>query len=313
MLPQFLRAGDLLIFNNTRVLPARLFGWREKTESTGEAGQLPVELLLHRCRGDITDWSAFAKPARKLKAGHVLHFPVAGVTATVTGRADEEVLLRFELPAGLTMGAFLEAAGELPLPPYIERKEGITEADKTRYQTVYAQCDGSVAAPTAGLHFTPELLATLQAQGVELAEVTLHVGAGTFQPVRVDNLDEHKMHSEWGSVSPAVVEAVNATKSRGGRVICVGTTSMRLMESAARNGVLAPFEGDTDIFIRPGYQFNVADGLITNFHLPKSTLLMLVAAFVGYPEMRQLYAEAIEAQYRFYSYGDSSLLWRKNA
>lgn len=305
-LPSQLKVGDLLVFNNTRVLPARLTGLRPMAD--GNWGE--VEILLHRCRGALTEWSAFCRPARKLKDGMQLRFADSNVTATVSGRDDDQVLLTFEAANDTAFSEFLETCGQMPLPPYIERPNGEEADDRSRYQTVYAQHDGSVAAPTAGLHFTPELLEKLRAMGVNTAEVTLHVGAGTFMPVRVENIAEHKMHAEWGEVSAATVAAIEQTKAKGGRVIAVGTTSMRLLETAAKSGKIAPFRGDTAIFITPGFRFNVADGLITNFHLPKSTLLMLVAAFVGFDTMQKIYQHAIAENYRFYSYGDSSILWR---
>jgi len=226
-----------------------------------------------------------------------------------TGRDGDQLILNFK-NFGADFEAFLKQAGELPLPPYIELPEGNEEGDNERYQTVYAKEQGAVAAPTAGLHFTPELLRELDQKGIKTAEVTLHVGAGTFQPVRHENLSEHIMHKEWGEITPETVATINAAKAKGGRVVCVGTTSMRIIETASQSGELKPFKGDTDIFIQPGYTFKTADGLITNFHLPKSTLLMLVAAFVGYDKMHEIYKTAIAAKYRFYSYGDSSLLWR---
>jgi S-adenosylmethionine:tRNA ribosyltransferase-isomerase len=219
-------------------------------------------------------------------------------------------LLRFPM-ADEAFWAFLEQAGDMPLPPYIARPDGATDADKASYQTVYAQHAGSVAAPTAGLHFTPDLLKRLEESGIRRAEVTLHVGAGTFQPVRVARVADHRMHKEWGQVSPGTAALIADTKKNGGRVIAVGTTSMRLLESAAKGGALHPYSTETDIFITPGFNFQVVDMLMTNFHLPKSTLLMLVAAFVGYDEMRRLYELAISEKMRFYSYGDSSLLTRK--
>lgn len=304
-LPKFLKAGDLLVFNNTRVLPARLTAFR----TAADGSQAEVEVLLHRCRGELVEWSAFCRPARKLKDGMQLTFAGTPITARVSGRDDDQVLLTFEADTD-SFKAFLEAHGQMPLPPYIERPNGEEADDRTRYQTVYAKHDGSVAAPTAGLHFTPELLQNLRNMGVNMANVTLHVGAGTFMPVRVDSIADHKMHAEWGEVSAETVAAIEATKANGGRVICVGTTSLRLVESAARGGKLAPFSGDTAIFITPGFHFNVADGLVTNFHLPKSTLLMLVAAFTGFDTMKSIYQHAIAEGYRFYSYGDSSLLWR---
>lgn len=306
-LTALLQPGDLLVVNDTRVLPARLNGWRVKSTPQGD-GRMEVEVLLHRCLGDPLHWRAFARPAKKLKPGHVVHFG-DGLSATIEGREGEEVLLRFKAdPAHFT--ALLEQVGQMPLPPYISRPDGENEADKDRYQTIYARHDGAVAAPTAGLHFTPALQKALADKGIGFTHVTLHVGAGTFQPVRVEDIATHVMHSEWGRISPQAVADIEAAKARGGRIICVGTTSLRLVESAARSGKLEPWEGETDIFITPGFDFKVADGLMTNFHLPQSTLLMLVAAFVGYERMHQIYKTAIAEDFRFYSYGDSSLLWR---
>lgn len=311
-LPDFLKKGDLLILNNTKVIPARLYGFRERTDSLGQAdGILPVELLLHRPLESLT-WEAFAKPAKRFKKGHIIQFENTDIHAKVMGREGDRLTLSFENTDTDGFDAFLEKSGEMPLPPYIERPEGATEQDKEDYQTVYAKHKGSVAAPTAGLHFTDPLLNRLKNKGVNIAYVTLHVGAGTFQPVRVENIDEHQMHAEYGFVSPEIVDAILETKAKGGRVIPVGTTSMRLLESAAKSGVIKPFNGETDIFIRPGFQFNVADMMITNFHLPKSTLLMLISAFMGYNEAMSMYKKAIDEQFKFYSYGDACLLTKKS-
>ena len=315
-LPALLQKGDVLVMNNTRVLPARLQGFRKKVEiiSDGMAppteveGKLEVEVLLHRYTGQNNEWLAFCKPAKKLKPGHKIFFE--GGEADVVGRDGDQLILNF-INFGTDFESFLKQAGELPLPPYIARPEGNEDSDNERYQTVYAKRQGAVAAPTAGLHFTPELLRELEQKGIETAQVTLHVGAGTFQPVRSEDLSEHVMHKEWGEITPETVAQIKAAQARGGRVICVGTTSMRIVETASQSGELKPFKGDTDIFIQPGYKFQTVDGLITNFHLPKSTLLMLVAAFVGYDKMHEIYQTAIAEKYRFYSYGDSSLLWKK--
>ena len=311
-----LHSGDVVVLNNTRVLPARLYGWREKTEQIPQTdgsvetktGQLDVEVLLHRHTGEENTWRGFVKPAKKLKPGHVIFFE--GGEAVVVDRDDDEFIIQFK-NFGEDFEKFLKSAGEMPLPPYIERPEGNTEQDGERYQTVYAKEKGAVAAPTAGLHFTPELIAALEAKGVQFAHVTLHVGAGTFQPVRTEDLSHHKMHSEWGELTPETADKLNNAKANGHRIVCVGTTSLRLLETSARSGEIIPFKGDTDIFITPGFEFKAADGLMTNFHLPKSTLLMLVAAFVGYEKMHQIYKAAITEKFRFYSYGDSSLLWRQ--
>ena len=323
-LPSLLKAGDILVTNNTRVLPARLYGYREKVEIVSDGANLPyevkgkldVEVLLHRYTGNDNEWLAFCKPAKKLKPGHTIFFGDEETLgeADVVGRDGDQLILNFKnFGSNDAVGfeSFLKQAGELPLPPYIERPDGNEDDDNERYQTVYAKRQGAVAAPTAGLHFTPELLRELEQKGIETAQVTLHVGAGTFQPVRSEDLSEHIMHKEWGEITPETVAQIESAKARGGRVICVGTTSMRIIETASQSGTLKPFKGDTDIFIQPGYTFKTVDGLITNFHLPKSTLLMLVAAFVGHDEMHQIYKTAIAEKYRFYSYGDSSLLWRK--
>lgn len=301
-----LRPGDVLVVNDTRVLPAELKGVRRRGETEAQ-----VSFNLHK-RDDARTWRAFARPAKRLKEGDRLALGNdLSLMAEVVGRGETgEVTLRFDLAAG-ALDEAIKAHGAMPLPPYIGLKRGLEERDRSDYQTVYAEKDGAVAAPTAGLHFTPELLADLEAMGVTLARVTLHVGAGTFLPVKVDEIKDHKMHAEWGVVSPEVVETIAAARTRGGRVVAVGTTSARLLETAAREtGTLRPFSGDTDIFITPGFPFRVVDMLMTNFHLPRSTLMMLVSAFAGYETMRAAYAHAIATGYRFYSYGDSSLLFR---
>ncbi|MCA0404997.1 MAG: tRNA preQ1(34) S-adenosylmethionine ribosyltransferase-isomerase QueA [Proteobacteria bacterium] len=314
-LPDLLRAGDLLVFNDTKVIPARLNGRRVRGDN-----EISFEALLVK-RFDEETWQAFAKPGKRLKLGDSVHFGLhnpaceaASLSAEVIEKNEEGlVTFRFE-----KSGAFLDEAvalvGAMPLPPYIleARKrvgEGDTPADAADYQTVFAAKEGAVAAPTASLHFTPQVLENLAAKGIEHAFVTLHVGAGTFLPVKVENLDEHKMHAEWGEVSEASAAKIRAARAKGGRVIAVGTTACRLIESAAHDGEIAPWVGETDIFIRPGYRWRTTDGLITNFHLPKSTLLMLVSAFAGIAPMRAAYAHAIAQGYRFYSYGDASLLF----
>ena len=299
-LPGLLRPGDLMVFNDTRVIPARLKGKR------GEAG---VEVTLHKRDGDDV-WRAFARPAKKLKEGDRIDF-AEGFGAEVTAKGEAgEVTLAFDR-AGHDLVRAFEAHGAMPLPPYIKRENLADAQDRDDYQTLFAKHDGAVAAPTAGLHFTTELMAALEARGVKRATVTLHVGAGTFLPVKVDDTEDHEMHAEWGEVSQDVVDTVNATKAAGGRVLSVGSTSMRLLETAAdEEGVLHPFAGDTDIFITPGYRFRIVDLMLTNFHLPRSTLFMLVAAFSGLERMREAYAHALENGYRFYSYGDCSLLER---
>ncbi|OHX13952.1 tRNA preQ1(34) S-adenosylmethionine ribosyltransferase-isomerase QueA [Chromobacterium sphagni] len=297
-LPARLQAGDLLVFNDTRVIRARLFG--EKA-SGGK-----IEALIERVLDDHTAL-AHVRSSKSPKPGSRLIF---------AGRWEAEMverqgsLFKLRFLAEDKLFDILEASGKLPLPPYIERSaEG---DDDERYQTVYAREQGAVAAPTAGLHFTDELLAKLQAEGVETAFVTLHVGAGTFLPVKVENVAEHKMHSEIYEIPQATVDAIARVRARGNRVVAVGTTSVRALESAARGGDLAAGRGETDIFITPGYRFRVVDRLLTNFHLPKSTLLMLVSAFAGYDEIRQAYRHAVEQQYRFFSYGDAMLLEKKD-
>lgn len=306
-LPSFLQEGDLLILNNSRVIPARLKATRPRVE---QEGVVEFEILLHQPYGGcgVRTWLVFAHPAKRLKEGQLIDFQ-GGVQAKVLGRKAEQVILEFQLEEDKVFD-FFEEVGEMPLPPYIERLTGAEAADTEDYQTVFAEEKGSVAAPTAGLHFSHELLEKLKSKGVQVAYVTLHVGAGTFQTVKSENLDEHKMHSEWADVSENVVNLIQQTKARGGKVIPVGTTALRSLESAVikNNGVLAPFVGETDIFIRPGYAFQVADQLITNFHLPKSTLLMLVAAFIGYTEMQTLYKIALKERFKLFSYGDGCLL-----
>lgn len=295
-LPQWLQPGDVMVFNNTKVMKARLFGQKA---SGGK-----IEALIERVL-DAHTALAHIRSSKSPKAGSQLIFD-GGIEAEMLERQEELFVLRF---AGeQTVYELLEQNGHLPLPPYIERAAG--EDDDGRYQTVYAKHQGAVAAPTAGLHFTDNLLDDLRAKGVVMAEVTLHVGAGTFQPVRVDNIAEHKMHSEWFEVPEATVAVIEQAKAAGKRVWAIGTTSMRALESAAAGGSLRAGEGDTDIFITPGYRFRVVDRLVTNFHLPKSTLLMLVSAFSGTQHIREVYAHAVAQQYRFFSYGDAMLLGR---
>jgi len=301
-----LRAGDVLVVNDTRVLPAELTGTRIRGELSAN-----VSFNLHK-RVDANTWRAFARPAKKLHLLDRLELGDNGsIAATVTGKGETgEITLAFDL-GGAELDEAIKAHGAMPLPPYIEAKRHTEERDKSDYQTVYAARDGAVAAPTAGLHFTENLLQQLADLGVSVERVTLHVGAGTFLPVKVDDTDDHVMHAEWGDIPAAVVERILAAKAKGGRVIAVGTTSLRLLETAARaTGTLQPFVGDTDIFITPGYRFNAVDMLMTNFHLPRSTLFMLVSAFAGLDTMRAAYAHAIGNGYRFYSYGDASLLFR---
>jgi len=294
-LPELLRAGDLLVFNDTRVIPARLLGQK----ASGGKVEVLVERILDEQRV-----AAHVRASKSPKPGSTLILEEQ-VTVEVVGRLGELFELRFPAPVLPT----LKAVGRLPLPPYIERTPD--DDDSERYQTVYAKHEGAVAAPTAGLHFTDEMLAQLKAQGIEFAYVTLHVGAGTFQPVRADELHEHTMHSEWLEVSSETVAAVEHTRARGGRVVAVGTTVVRSLESAAKSGELKPFSGETDIFIYPGYRFRVIDALVTNFHLPESTLLMLVCAFAGYEEVMTAYRHAVAEGYRFFSYGDAMFLLPK--
>lgn len=302
-LPGLLQPNDLLVFNDTKVIPARLYGRRERDP------EVRVEALLLKPIGDRR-WTALAKPAKRLKPGDRVLFD-GGLSAEALGREDDHILLRFDRDDAEVLIA-LETAGAMPLPPYIVAQRKADAQDKTDYQTVFAEKTGAIAAPTAGLHFTPALIETLKGRGIGFARVTLHVGAGTFLPVKVERVEDHKMHAEWGEVAEETVAAIKATKLKGGRVIAIGTTSLRLLESAARGeGGLKPFRGETDIFITPGFRFAVADGLMTNFHLPKSTLLMLVAAFVGLEGQRAIYAHAVRQAFRFYSYGDTSLLFRQ--
>ncbi len=291
-------AGDVLIFNNTKVMKARLFGQKA---SGGK-----IEALIERVLDDHTAL-AHIRSSKSPKAGVELIFD-GDLHATMLERVDE--LFKIQFSGSLNVYELLEQHGALPLPPYIERAAGAD--DDHRYQTVYAKHQGAVAAPTAGLHFTDDILNALKNKGVEFAEVTLHVGAGTFQPVRVDNIADHKMHSEWFHVPAETVAAIQAAQARGNKIWSVGTTSLRAIESAARTGSLKAGTGDTDIFITPGYTFRVIDRLITNFHLPKSTLLMLVSAFSGSDHIRQIYQHAIGRDYRFFSYGDAMILGRSD-
>ncbi len=309
-LPSLLRPGDALVFNDTRVIPAALTGVRRRGELEAQVSVT----LIERC--SESRWLALAQPAKRLKEGDRLHFGHSGsmclagaLDATVAARgADGEVALVFDL-SGADLDAAIAAVGQMPLPPYIAARRAPEDVDKRDYQTVYAAHDGAVAAPTAGLHFTPELMAALDARGIERHFVTLHVGAGTFLPVKSEDTSAHKMHAEWGEVSGETAAALRAVRARGGRIVAVGTTSLRLLETAAQGGEIAPFRGPTDIFITPGYRFRAVDLLMTNFHLPRSTLFMLVAAFSGLDTMKKAYAHALSAGYRFYSYGDACLLF----
>ncbi len=316
-LPNWLRSGDLLVLNNTRVLPARLYGYK--------ASGLPVEVLLlepqpeeGKSSSDFSHrWLALVKPGRRLKPGTQIWFgqpptqsdsssDSSTVSANVlaTDSATSGRILQFNLPPGQSLQAWLDTYGQMPLPPYITHPN----SDPADYQTVYADRLGAVAAPTAGLHFTPELLQTLQDQGIGQAFVTLHVGVGTFRPVESEDITLHQIHSEWAEVPFTTVELIRQTKAAGGRVIAVGTTAVRSLEAAAQTGNIQPFEGKTNLFIYPGYEWRVIDGLITNFHLPKSSLLMLVSALIGRSRLLDLYEQAIAADYRFYSFGDAMLI-----
>jgi S-adenosylmethionine:tRNA ribosyltransferase-isomerase len=293
------RPGDRLVLNNTRVIPARLTGHRARGDAVA---RIEVTLLEPVAAG----WRALAKPLRKVAVGEVIRFGEV-LSAQVIEKSDTDLQLAFNC-AGDDFDAALNAAGVMPLPPYIAAKRAPDAQDRDDYQTVFARHAGAVAAPTASLHFDQPLLAALAMRGVDFTEVTLHVGAGTFLPVKVDDVALHKMHAEWGEVTPAAATAINATKAAGGRVIPVGTTALRLIESAGRSGRVEPWQGPTDIFIYPGFAFQITDGLMTNFHLPKSTLMMLVSALMGQDRIRAIYAHAIKQGYRFFSYGDASLL-----
>ena len=309
-LPEFLRTGDVLVFNNTKVIPAQLEGIRHRGENASK-----ISLTLHMRQGPDR-WLAFARPAKRIAAGDWLEFGDGGnvcllgkLEATVLEKGEEgEALIGFDL-SGAALDEALAAVGHVPLPPYIASKRKEDARDRADYQTIYAEHNGAVAAPTAGLHFTQELLAKLDALGVQRAFVTLHVGAGTFLPVKADDTRDHKMHAETGHIDAETAGRINAARKAGGRVIAVGTTSLRLLESAANaEGRIHSWSGPTDIFITPGYRFRAIDGLITNFHLPRSTLFMLVSSLMGLGRMKQAYQHAINSGYRFYSYGDASLL-----
>lgn len=304
-LPQVLRPGDRLVLNDTRVIPARLAGTR--TRATGQgAAQARIEATLLEPQADGT-WAALVRPLRKLSPGETVVFSPE-LSAEVAAIGEGQARLRFNL-AGADFDAALEAVGAMPLPPYIERLRPPDAADRTDYQTVWATRPGAVAAPTASLHFDAPLLAALAERGVGFTHVTLHVGAGTFLPVKVEDVTTHRMHAEWGEVTPEAAAEINAARSAGGRVIPVGTTALRLIESAAdEGGRVHPWQGETDIFIYPGYRFRATDALMTNFHLPKSTLLMLVSALMGRERIGRIYDHAIAQGYRFFSYGDASLL-----
>ncbi|MFQ6552444.1 tRNA preQ1(34) S-adenosylmethionine ribosyltransferase-isomerase QueA [Aestuariibius insulae] len=303
-LPQILRPGDRLVLNDTKVIPARLSGVRARDSAQGPVeARIEVTLLAPAADGS---WTALVKPLKKVRDGEVIRFTEA-LSAEVDGRSEGQARLRFSLN-GDDFDAALAEAGAMPLPPYIAAKRPADAQDRTDYQTVWAARQGAVAAPTASLHFDDALLDALRERGVEFTHVTLHVGAGTFLPVKVDDIADHKMHAEWGEVSAEAAAQIEATRAAGGRILPVGTTALRLIETAGQGGTLRPWIGETDIFITPGFEFRITDGLMTNFHLPKSTLMMLVSALMGPDRIRAIYAHAIAERYRFFSYGDASLL-----
>ncbi|NQY58635.1 tRNA preQ1(34) S-adenosylmethionine ribosyltransferase-isomerase QueA [Cognatishimia sp.] len=304
-LASFLEPGDRLVFNDTKVIPARLTGQRHRVSAQGAtSAKIEVTLLEPRENGR---WLALLKPLKKIAEGEEVVFSDR-LKARLVEKSDGQGLLEFDL-TGESFEAELDQAGMMPLPPYIAAKRATDAQDKTDYQTVFAKHSGAVAAPTASLHFDDSVLASLKVRGVDMSFVTLHVGAGTFLPVKVEDVKTHKMHAEWGRVSEEAAAEIAETKAKGGRVIPVGTTALRLIESAGRSGAIAPWEGETDIFIYPGFDFHVADALMTNFHLPKSTLMMLVSALAGQDRIKDVYAHAIANEYRFFSYGDSSILF----
>ncbi|UDL95323.1 tRNA preQ1(34) S-adenosylmethionine ribosyltransferase-isomerase QueA [Lichenihabitans sp. PAMC28606] len=312
-LPDLLRAGDVLVVNDTKVIPARLSGQRRRGDAVAQ-----IDATLHKREGaDL--WRAFVRPAKKLAIGEQVTFMADGgqgealVADVIDKQEGGEVLLRFAV-GGAALDAAIQAVGSMPLPPYIAAKRPQDATDRDSYQTMFASDPGAVAAPTAGLHFTPKLIAALMARGIAVHRVTLHVGAGTFLPVKVDDTLDHHMHAEWGEIDAETAKALNAAHAEGRRIVSVGTTSLRILETATDEaGTIQPFSGDTSIFITPGYRFRAVDVLMTNFHLPRSTLFMLVAAFSGLSTMHDAYRHAIEAGYRFYSYGDASLLFRADA
>jgi len=306
-LPTLLRAGDVLVVNETRVFPAALTAIRP-ARPVGGGGDVSIQVNLHK-QISGNQWRAFVKPAKRVKLDDTLSFGTE-LNASVSHKGDGgDIELTFNESDEALMNAF-EELGVPPLPPYIARQRAVDARDTADYQTIYAEQSGSVAAPTAGLHFTPELVEGLKVAGVTIEKVVLHVGAGTFLPVKADDTRDHVMHSEWYSIDRQTADSLNEAKVEGRRIIAVGTTSLRALESATVDGKVIPQERETDIFITPGYQFRFIDGLMTNFHLPKSTLFMLVSALAGPDVMKKAYARAIETGYRFYSYGDSSLLWR---
>ena len=306
-LPDLLRPGDVLVFNDTKVIPAQLEG-RRGASVDGSRSSLGASIgaTLHKRQGP-REWQAFLRNAKRARTGDTIDFGEQVAASVVEKAEDGSALLHFHGDEPVEL--LLERAGRMPLPPYIASRREVDERDREDYQTMFAREEGAVAAPTAALHFTPRLLEALDARGIGRETLTLHVGAGTFLPVKSERIEEHQMHAEWGRIDAATAERLNDVRRSGGRLISVGTTSLRLLESAAADdGTIQPFEGDTAIFITPGYRFKAIDGLITNFHLPRSTLFMLVSALMGLDVMQAAYAHAIQAAYRFYSYGDASLL-----
>jgi S-adenosylmethionine:tRNA ribosyltransferase-isomerase len=308
-LPDLLRPTDLLVVNDTKVIPARLTGNKQRPAGNRTALGAKIEVTLHKAVG-LDTWHAFARPAKKLTPGDTLTFN-EGFSADVSNKLDAgEVVLKFN-KSGADLMAAIHVNGVMPLPPYIKRERQGLASDVSDYQTLFAKRDGAVAAPTASLHFTPALLSAIEERDIQTARLTLHVGAGTFLPVKVDDTDDHLMHAEWGELPRATADLINTTRQNGGRIVAAGTTALRLLESAAdENRTVHPFSGETDIFITPGYRFRAADVLLSNFHLPKSTLFMLVSAFAGLERMQEAYAHAKTSGYRFYSYGDATLLER---
>jgi S-adenosylmethionine:tRNA ribosyltransferase-isomerase len=306
-LADWLQPGDVLVFNDTKVIPARLKGTRPG-DIDGPRQDVTIEATLH-LREELNQWRAFAKPSKRLRVGDEIIFADDFKATVAEKHLGGEIVLTFNNGGG-DLDASIAVHGIMPLPPYIASKRATDDQDLADYQTIYAAHDGAVAAPTAGLHFTNELMASLDAKGVQRVTLTLHVGAGTFLPVKVDDTDDHQMHAEYGQITPSAADQINRAKAAGGRIISVGTTALRLLESATgSDGIVQPFADQTSIFITPGYRFKVVDVLMTNFHLPKSTLYMLVSAFAGMETMKVAYRHAIESDYRFYSYGDTSLLF----
>ena len=309
MLPSFLRSGDTLVLNNTKVIPAVLIGFRSRDGKTAE-----VSFTLHK-RINPSTWITLVKPAKRLKLNDSIEFKDSSniLSAVVKGKSNGEVKLQFNV-SGEKLDKIINNIGHVPLPPYITKTRADDVNDRSDYQTIYAKYEGAVAAPTAGLHFTEKLMQNIKQAGVKLCFLTLHVGAGTFLPVKTEDTNDHQMHAEWGNISKEAANTINETRMKGGRLIAVGTTSLRLLESATdHNHVTSEFYGDTSIFITPGYKFKSVDMLLTNFHLPRSTLFMLVSAFCGLETMKEAYHYAINNSYRFYSYGDCSLLYSNQA